>query len=103
MHLAVNEGKTKRMLSTTRDVRCIDSQITADNYAFDTVKKFIYLGSSVTTKNDVSLVVLRLITLANMRYYGLIRQFSSRDLSRTAKLILQKTLILPVLLYGANA
>ena len=49
MGLAVNEGKTKYMLSTSRDVRRIDSQITADNYTFETVKEFIYLGSAVTT------------------------------------------------------
>ena len=54
---AVNEGKTKYMFSTSRDVRHIDSQITADNYTFDTVKEFIYLGSVVTTKNDVSLEI----------------------------------------------
>ena len=38
MGLAVNEGKTKYMLSTSRDARRIDYQITADNYTFDTVK-----------------------------------------------------------------
>ena len=37
----------------SRDVRLIDSQITTDNNTFDTVKEFIYLGSAVTTKNDV--------------------------------------------------
>ena len=39
--LAVNEGKTKYMLLTSKDVRHINSQITADNDAFDTVKEFI--------------------------------------------------------------
>ena len=39
--LAVNEGKTKYMLSTRRDVWCIDSQITADNYTLKTVKEFV--------------------------------------------------------------
>ena len=56
MGLAVNEGKTKYMLSTSKGEWCIDSQITADNCSFDTVKEFIYLGSDDTTKNDVSLV-----------------------------------------------
>ena len=65
MGLAVSEGKTKYMFSTSRDVRCIDSRITADNYTFDTVKEFIYLGSAVTTTNDVSLEIKRRITLAN--------------------------------------
>ena len=55
--LAVNEGKTKYMFSTSRDVRRIESRITVDNYTFDTVKEFIYLGSAVTTKNDVSLEI----------------------------------------------
>ena len=91
------------MFSTSRDVRRIDSRITADNYTFDTVKEFIYLGSAVTTKNDVSLEIKRRITLANSCYYGLNGQLINRDLSRTTKLILYKTLILPVLLYGAEA
>ena len=47
--------------------------------------------------------IKRRITLANRCYYGLNGQLSNRDLSRTTKLILYKTLILPVLLYGAEA
>ena len=58
MNLAVYEGKTKYMLSISRDVRRIDSQITADSYTFDTVKEFIYLGSAVTTENDVNLEIM---------------------------------------------
>ena len=58
MNLAVYEGKTKYMLSINRDVRRLDSQITADSYTFDTVKEFIYLGSAVTTENDVNLEIM---------------------------------------------
>ena len=47
--LAVNDGKTKYMLSPGRDVLHIASQITADNYTFDVVKKFTMLDSAVTT------------------------------------------------------
>ena len=49
MGLAVNEGKTL-YISTSRGVRRIDSQITADKYTFDTLKEFIYLGFAVTIK-----------------------------------------------------
>ena len=63
--LAVNEGKTKHMFSISKDVRLVDSRISVDNYTFDTVKEFIYLGSAVTTQNDVSLEIKRRITLAN--------------------------------------
>ena len=41
MGLAVKMGKTKYMLSTSRDVRSKDSQNTADNYTFETVKEFV--------------------------------------------------------------
>ena len=91
------------MLSTCRDVLRIDSQVMADIYTFETVKEIIYLGSAVTTKNDVSLEIERRITLSNRCYYGLNKQLSNRDLSRTIKLILYKMLILHVLLYGAEA
>ena len=84
-------------------MRRINSQITADNYTFDTVKEYIYLGSAVTTKNYVSLEIKRRITLASRCYCGLNGQWSSRGLSRTAELILYKTLILSVVLYGAEA
>ena len=42
-------------LDQRKDMRRIDSQIMADNYTFDTIKEFIYLGSAVTTKNDLTL------------------------------------------------
>ena len=63
--LTVNEGKTKYMLSTSRDVRRIDPQITIDYYTFGTVKEFVYLGSAFGTKNDVSMEIERRITLVN--------------------------------------
>ena len=47
MGLAVNEGKTKYMLSTSRDVRCIDSQITADNYTFFVQSMNLYMLASL--------------------------------------------------------
>ena len=71
MGLAVNEDKTKYMLSTSRDVRRIYSQVTADNYTFEIVNEFVYLGFAVTNKNDVSLEIERGITLANNCHYGL--------------------------------
>ena len=43
------------------------------------------LLATVTIKNDVNLEIKRRITLANNSYYGLNRQLSGRDLSRTIK------------------
>ena len=91
------------MLSPSRDVRRIYAQITADNYTFEAVKEFVCLGSTVTTKNDVSLEIKCKLTVVNRCYYSLNGQLSNRDFSRMTKLILYKTLSLPMLLYGAKA
>ena len=56
-----------------------------------------------STKNNVCLEIKRRITLANRCSYDLHGQLSNRGLSRKTKLILQKTLILPALLYDAEA
>ena len=91
------------MLSSSRYVRRINSQIMADKYTFDTVKEFIYLGSVISLKNTVCLEINSRITLANRCCYGLNGQLSNRDLSRTTKLILYRSLILSALLYGVGA
>ena len=103
MGLAVNEANTKYMLSTSGVVPRMWSQITANSYNFDVVKEFIYLGTAINTNNDVNLEIKRRVTLANRCYLALNRQLSSRDLSNATKLTLYKALILPVLLYGAEA
>ncbi|XP_043064095.1 uncharacterized protein LOC122320085 [Drosophila ficusphila] len=100
--LAVNMDKTKFMVCSSRESRRLDSQLTADSYSFESVKEFIYLGTAITSTNDVSLEIKRRVTLANRCYFGLSRHFNSRALSRQAKISLYKTLILPVLLYGAE-
>lgn len=101
--LVVNEDKTKYMLSTVKEAARIGSHVSVDAYNFEAVNEFVYLGTSITNTNNVSSEIKRRITLANRCYYGLNRQLSSRALSRRTKLSLYKTLILPVLLYGAEA
>ena len=61
------------------------------------------LSRSLYTNYNVSLEIKRIVTLANRCYFGLNRQLSSRDLSRATKSTLYKALILPELLYGAEA
>ena len=63
MGLAVNEGKTKYMLTTSGVVPRMGSQITANSYNFEVVKQFIYLGTAMNTNNDVSLEIKRRVTI----------------------------------------
>ena len=90
------------MLSASGVVPSMGCQITANNYNFDVVKEFVYLGTAININNDVNLEIMRRVSLARC-YYCLNRELRSRDLFRTTKLALYKALILPVLLYGAKA
>ena len=62
--LAVNESKTKYLLSTAKDTS-IGVSVEIDGYNFQVVKDFLYLGSSINTDNDISLEIRRRITFAN--------------------------------------
>ena len=69
---------------------------------FEVVKDFVYLGSAVNRDNNTSTEIKRRITFANRCFFGLKRQLSNRAISRNTKLTLYNTLIIPVLLYGAE-
>ena len=102
MGLAVNENKTKYFVSTCKD-SSLGESVEMGNFKFEVVKDFVYLGSSVNTNNNISLEIRRRITLASRCYYGLSKQLSKRALSRKTKTSMYKSLIMPVLLYGAEA
>ena len=100
--LAVNEDKMKYIISTHKQAARIGPHVTIDSYAFEVVKDFVYLGTNINNNNNVSMEIRRRLTLANKCCFGLSRQLSSKALSRRTKLRLYKSLILPVLLYGAE-
>ena len=69
--LAVNESKTKYLLSPTAKDSSIGESIEIDGYNCEVVNDFVYLGCSINTDNDISLEIRRRITLANRCYFGL--------------------------------
>lgn len=103
MGLMVNEDKTKYLLSAAKQSSRLGSSIQVGNHNFEVVKNFVYLGTQITNTNNVSEEIQRRIALANRCYFGLSRQLSSKALSRRTKLTMYTALILPVLLYGAEA
>ena len=90
------------LLSTAKDTS-VGVSVQIDGYNFEVVKDFVYLGSSINSDNHISLEIRRRITLANRCYFGLRKQLSKKALSWRTKICLYKPLILPVLLYGAEA
>ncbi|XP_054089770.1 LINE-1 retrotransposable element ORF2 protein isoform X1 [Zeugodacus cucurbitae] len=105
MGLEVNEDKSKYLLSSSKQSAHsrLGSHVTVDSHNFEVVDNFVYLGTSINNTKNVSLEIQRRITLANRCYFGLSRQLNSKVLYRRTKIKLYKSLIIPVLLYGAEA
>jgi endonuclease/exonuclease/phosphatase family metal-dependent hydrolase len=103
--LKVNETKTKYMLTTKQESlrQRIGQSVQLGEYNFEVVEEFIYLGSLLNANGDnTSKEISRRIIMANRCFYGLIKLVRSRTLPKSSKLILYKTLILPVLMYGSE-
>ena len=59
MGLAINEGKTKCILTTSKNVQHIDSRITADNYTFDSdddFDSFISIFGEICIQYDIIII-----------------------------------------------
>ena len=77
--------------------------LTMGSRKFEVVKEFIYLATQITADNNISAEIRRRITLASRSLYGLSKHLRSKMLSRTTKFKVYNTLIVPVLMYGAEA
>ena len=61
-----------------------------------------YLGTLITTRNDTSAEINNRITLANRSHFGMINMLKAKNINRKHMVIMYKTLIKPVLMYGAE-
>ena len=69
---------------------------------YEGVAEFIYLGTLISNDNSVEKEIKRRILAGNRTYFAAISLLRSRLLSRATKIILYKTLIRPVVSYGAE-
>jgi hypothetical protein len=70
---------------------------------YEGVADFIYLGTLISNDNSAEKEIQRRILAGNRTYFAAISLFRSRLLSRATKILLCKTLIRPVVSYGAGA
>ena len=75
---------------------------TIHGITYEGVAEFIYLGTLINNDNSVEKEIHRRILAGNRTYIAAINIFRSRLLSRTTKIELYKTLIRPVVSYGAE-
>ena len=69
---------------------------------YEGVAEFIYLGTLISNDNSVDKEIHRRILVGDRTYFAAINLFKSRLLSRATKIKLYKTLVRPVVSYGAE-
>jgi hypothetical protein len=102
MGLKINEEKTKYLTTRVNKNKNQPKHCQIENFNFESVQSFTYLGSLINVNNDNSAEIKKRILRANKGFYGLRRQFRSHFLSIKNKVKLYKTLIRPVLAYGSE-
>ena len=100
MGLVINQEKMVYMYSGKETTSHQDLPI--GNYVFKRVDNFKYLVTMVNKMNNRSVEVNARLIMANRAYHVLQNHMKSRNISRNIKTLLSKTLIRPVLTYGAE-
>jgi len=62
----------------------------------------VYLGTLITADNNTSAIINNRITLNNRSYFGLVNILKATNIDRVYKVVIYKTLIKPVLMYGVE-
>jgi hypothetical protein len=99
--LIINQEKTKYMEITRKTD--IEQALVINDMLFEEVNCFKYLGSMITSKNEIKEEIKARITAVNSCYYALKHIFKSRAVSKAVKTKIYKTLVKPIVMYGSEA
>jgi hypothetical protein len=89
------------LLSVPRDPEQIDDTKIADR-CFDNVAQFRYLGTTITNENLIQEEIKSRLNSGIATYQSVQKGLSSRLLFKNIKIIMSKTIILRVALYGCE-
>jgi len=98
----VSPDKTKYMKFTASPSRRSMKGATINGVTCGGVTEFIHLGTLISNDNSVQKGIRRRILAGNRTYFAAVSLFRNRLLSRATKIRLYKTLIRPVVTYGAE-
>ena len=73
-----------------------------DNSPIERVEEFKYLGTTLTNQNSIQEEIKSRLKLGNACYYSVQKLLSSCLLSKTLKINMYRTIILPEVLYGCE-
>jgi len=100
--LEVSADKTKYMVMS-RDQNAVGIQsVRMDNSTCERVEEFKYLGTTLTNQNSITEKIKSRLRSGNACYNSVQNLLSSRLLSKNLKIMIYRTIILPVVLYGCG-
>jgi hypothetical protein len=80
-----------------------NQQIEIGTYKFEVVEEFTYLGTCLTSKNEIRPEIKKRIAAVNRAYYALHPILKGQSVYRNTKINIYKILIRPIITYGAEA
>jgi len=95
--LYVNENKTKYMVMSRTNLNIND--LLVDNWKFEAVDNFKYLGVNVNNKNNMHREIIVGIMSGNRCYYSIIKLLKSKLPSWTSKIRLYHSYLRPIVTY----
>jgi hypothetical protein len=101
--LEVNAEKTKYKVMSRDQNAGQNGNIHIGNKLYETVEEFKYLGTTLTNQNYIQEEIKGRLKSGNACYHSVQNLLSSSLLSKSVKIKIYKTIILPDVLYGCEA
>jgi hypothetical protein len=96
----MNDTKTKYMLNRQLGNKVKEVELIEEKY--EKVESFKYLGAMITSLNGIQTEIKSKIVVGNKCYYALGTILKRRSISQSIKICFYKTIIRPVVTYGAE-
>jgi hypothetical protein len=94
--------KTKYMVMSRDQNAGQNRYIQIGNESFETVEQFKYLGTTLTNQNSIHEEIKSRLKSGNACYHSVQNFLSSSLLSKSVKIKIYRTIMLPVVLYGCE-
>jgi hypothetical protein len=96
----MNDTKTKYMINRHDGNKLKKIELMGEKC--EKVESFKYLGSVMTSFNDIETEIKSKIAVGNKCYYALGQILKIKSISQSIKIRIYKTIIRPVVIYGAE-